>query len=305
MLQMLMDGICRAGRHFFDARRQESDVGKSFRRCATRGYRAALAAVCRLLLVAVTLNPFMVHAQTIGASAFIGTWQTQFNDGPYIWNGTLTVSSDFTWSVFSSTPASATLPAISCNLSGTYVVSAVEAIFTVTSSTTSPAGIGTPCDPVGKITTIPFSAISGSGGVGSTFVNPGSAVGTWTKIAAPGNPSTSTTTAIVLSGLWNAVQYDSYCNNYVELSTINFTYANGLYSYTDYTSNGLDKRNCQNVGPTSKVCTGFFASAQDLLTTSQIPSMFSAMSSCSGGGSLQSVSLTSPDSISLTAIDST
>ena len=79
------------------------------------------------------------------------------------------------------------------------------------------------------------------------------------------------TTEIVASGLWNEVTYYPYCN-YTELGTSNLTYANGAYSITGYTSNrlGVDPNgNCQNIGPVSVACVGFYQSGQDLLSTSQ------------------------------------
>lgn len=73
MLQTLMDGIRGVGRLFSAERRRESDGAKPSRRGASRGYRAALSGVCKLLLVALTLNALPVRAQTTAIVAS-GLW---------------------------------------------------------------------------------------------------------------------------------------------------------------------------------------------------------------------------------------
>ena len=112
------------------------------------------------------------------------------------------------------------------------------------------------------------------------------------------------TTAIVLSGLWNAVISIPVCNA-TEQGTIHFTHANGAYSFSLEMSNRIDD-NCKNAGPTSCAAAGVYLSAQDLLSTSQMQALLSLVADCDAGagprGSIESVSFASPDSASGTAI---
>ena len=109
------------------------------------------------------------------------------------------------------------------------------------------------------------------------------------------------TTEIVASGLWNMETIDVFCN-IKDLGTFDLTYANGVYSGTLNFGSEHESPNCQNdEGPDSCTSTGFFASAQDLLTASQFKAMFSAFGeSCGDVDSIPSLSFLSPDSISLT-----
>jgi len=95
MLPILIDLIRGAGRRFSDARRRESDEGKFSRRGASRGYRAALSVVCRLLLVALMLNAFAVRAQTteiVGSGIWNGVVVT-----PSCSNYTMRFTANFTY----------------------------------------------------------------------------------------------------------------------------------------------------------------------------------------------------------------
>jgi len=123
--------------------------------------------------------------------------------------------------------------------------------------------------------------------------------GTWTM-----SKQSSQTTLIAASGRWNYAVYSPYCN-YTEQGTVDFTYANGAYSIALYTSNSLGG-NCQSIGAESCLAAGF-ASAQDLLTTSQFKAaMDFLVLACphnDGSSGLQPVSFASPDSVSGTIID--
>ncbi len=110
------------------------------------------------------------------------------------------------------------------------------------------------------------------------------------------------TTTIVASGVWNGVAFTPSCN-YTTRYTWNITHANGVYSATQNTSN-VRGSNCQDTGPGTCGTTGFFASAQDLLTTSQFQALRNAFNaSCRNPPNVvKSVTFTSPDSVSGTAI---
>ena len=107
------------------------------------------------------------------------------------------------------------------------------------------------------------------------------------------------TAAIVASGLWNVVISKNKCNS-TEQITVDLTYANGAYSVTTYTSNTIGDT-CQSEGPHSSAAAGFYLSGQDLLSISQFQAMLSLVANgpgVGGGDGIQSLSFTSPDSVS-------
>ena len=118
--------------------------------------------------------------------------------------------------------------------------------------------------------------------------------GTWTM-----SKLQSQTTAIDASGFWNLVVYTPSCN-YTAQGTVNSVpYANGTYSITEYISNqrGGD---CQNAGPYNCTSTGSAPLGQNsyLSTESQLKTSFNTHAAYCGGGSIQSVTIMLPDSIS-------
>ena len=228
--------------------------------------------------------PVTVFAQT-ALDDWHGDWAAHFSGGN---SGTcsLTISSSTTTqAAVSGNCISDSNPQLQNLVSGQVTLNGAMALTAGTSSS-------------GAQFTGTLQGTSGSGQWVNSFYG---ISGTWTMSKLPAQ-----TTAIVASGLWDYAVYSPYCNH-TELGTIDFTYANGAYSIALHTNNGLGS-NCQNIG--SDGFTGTVASAQDLLTTSQFQDAINAVT-CAWdtinatpcGGSLQSVSFASPDSVSGIIID--
>ena len=307
MLQSLKGGIGAAFGLSPGARRPASGRAVPLREGASTRYRAALSVACKLLLVALMLNAFAVRAQVTEIVAS-GLWNYTFSGANCNFTEQGTIDWTYANGAYSATQHTSN-SIYTSNSSGDYCQSRGE--YTCSDTGYYLAGQD-------LLTTSQFQALLDRGpncGSGDnsgrdnflvTFTSPDSISVTGINSHGTGfsvqmtRAGSTATTAIVASGSWNVVIPDRNCNSATQ-ATFDVTYANGAYSVTAHTANSIGD-NCQSEGPQSCAATAFYLSGQDLLSTERFLAGANAMlASCGGYGGVQSVSFTSPDSVSGTS----